>query len=81
VAKIRPVLAAVVRLIPNVKAVWPTATPRQPNPAIGSKSLHRSLLSGSRIRSTPYMRRPPTTNRKATMVSAGREMAANLVAA
>jgi hypothetical protein len=77
----RPVLAAVVRLRPNVKAVWPTAIPRQPSPTVGSSSPRRSLLSGSRIRSTPYIRSPPTTNRKATTESGGIDMAASLVAA
>jgi hypothetical protein len=81
VAKRRPVLAAAVRLIPNVKAVWPTAIPRQPNPAIGSRSPRRRRLFGSSRRSTPYIRRPPTTNRKATTQRGGKDAAANLVAA
>ncbi len=33
VAKMRPVLAALVMLTPKVKAVWPIATPRHPRPA------------------------------------------------
>ena len=39
VAKINPVLAALVILTPNVKAVWPTATPRHPRPATGRSSF------------------------------------------
>ena len=39
VAKIRPVLAALERLTPNVKPVWAVPTPKQPSAAIGSTSL------------------------------------------
>jgi hypothetical protein len=76
-----PMLAAVVRLTPKVKVVWPIATPRQPRPAIESRSFGAKLLSGSRMRSTAYMRRPPTKNRTATTEMGGMARAANLVAA
>jgi hypothetical protein len=39
VAKMRPVLAALVMLTPNVKAVWPITTPRRPKPATGRRSF------------------------------------------
>ncbi len=77
----RPVLAALVVLTPKVKAVWEMATPRQPNPAIGRRSFASSLLAGSRIRSTPNIRRPPTVKRMATSSSGGMDWAAYLVAA
>ena len=77
----RPVLAAVVMLTPKVKDVWATTTPKQPNPAIRSRSLRPGLLAGSRIRRMAYIKRPPTTNLSATIESGGMERAANLVAA
>jgi hypothetical protein len=81
VAKIRPVLAAVVMLTPKVKAVWPIATPRHPKPTIGRKSFGTSLPLGSRMRKTQSIRRPPTVKRMATIKRGGTNSAANLVAA
>src|ERR671916_2907790 len=81
VVKTRPVLAALVRLMPNVKAVWAAPMPKQPRPTMGRRSLRRSLLSGSRVRSTRRSKRPPPINRNATIKSWGRKSAAYFVAA
>jgi hypothetical protein len=81
VAKTRPVLAVLVMLTPKVKAVWDTATPRQPSAAMGSTSLLPSLLSGSSSRSTRKSSNPPTVNRNATIISWGRCPAAYFVTA
>ena len=81
VAKIRPVLAALVRLRPNVKPVWAVATPKQPSAAIGRRSPLFSPLFGSRARRTPYMTAPPTVNRSATNIVGGMASTAYFVAA
>src|ERR671913_514272 len=81
VAKIRPVLPALERLTPNVKPVWAVATPKQPSAAIGSTSLLRSLLFGSKRRRTSSNNSPPTVNRRATSNSGEILAAAYFVAA
>jgi hypothetical protein len=77
----RPVLPALERLNPNVNPVWAVATPKQPRAAMGSRSLLRSLLFGSRIRRTSSSNSPPTVNRRPTSTSGGIEAVAYLVAA
>ncbi len=79
--KIKPVLAALVKLRPKVKPLWVMTTPRHPRAAIGNRSSRRSLLRGPRTRMTPYISIPPMQNRKATSSSGGMDRAANLVAA
>jgi hypothetical protein len=81
VAKIRPVLAALVRLTPKVKAVWPIATPRHPSPATGRRSFGASLLAGSRICKSPSIKNPPTVKRIPTISRGGMNSAAYFVAA
>src|SRR5215216_2519744 len=81
VVKTRPVLAALVRLMPKVKAVWAAPMPKQPRPIMGRRSLRRSLLSGLRVRSTRRSKSPPPINRNATIKSWGRKSAAYFVAA
>jgi hypothetical protein len=77
----RPVLAALVMLMPKVKPVWLIATPTQPNPAMGRRSLGVSLVPGSRSRSRHNISSPPTVKRIATSRSGGMNSAAYLVAA
>ncbi len=77
----RPVFAALVMLTPKVKAVWPIATPRQPNAAIGRRSFGVSLPPGSKMRNRHNIRRPLTVKRIPTIRSGGTNPAAYLVAA
>jgi hypothetical protein len=81
VAKMRPVLAALVMLTPKVKAVWPIATPRHPRPATRRRSFGLSLSAGSRMRRRQIIKIPPVVKRKATMSRGGMNSAAYFVAA
>src|SRR5215210_2284914 len=81
VAKIKPVLAALVRLTPKVNPLWAIATPKHPRAAMRIRSFRPGLLSGSSRRRIRRSRSPPPVNLNATITSCGTDSAAYLVAA